>query len=313
MTRRLVLTAICGLVIACGNAGESTPPISQAATPAPVAFDADRAFSFLQDQCNFGPRHPGSPGHDECRTWLVEMLRKQTDQITIQDFPYHNLRLSLETTLTNVLATFPGADAEKTGAILLCAHWDTRPWASSESDPALQKQPIIGANDGASGVAVLLEIAHQLKQRPPARDVLIALWDGEDSGREGYLEEWFLGARHWAQHPTRQDIRWGVLLDMVGDKNLEFPQEYISVNYAPDLVQRVWKRGAQLGFNAFQFFPKHAVQDDHLPLLEAGFQVIDMIDFDYPFWHTLQDTPDKCSPASLRVSGETLLSLIYDE
>jgi Zn-dependent M28 family amino/carboxypeptidase len=295
----------------CSDQSKPEPPAPVTELPA-VPFDEDLAFTHLERQVAFGPRNPGSEGHAACLEYLTGELRQYTGDVTRQSFPATIARTGRSVTLTNILATFSGVDTAATGAVLLCAHWDTRPWATLDPDPANRELPIPGANDGASGVAVLLEIARQLHEEPPPQDVLIALWDGEDVGTEGNLATWFLGSRYWAEHPTRNDIHWGVLLDMIGDRELTLPQERISLEWAPFLVAKVWQRGAQLGFRQFQFSPKHAVQDDHLPLLEKGFRVIDIIDFDYAYWHMLSDTPDKCAPASLRVTGVTLLSLVYD-
>jgi Zn-dependent M28 family amino/carboxypeptidase len=168
----------------------------------------------------------------------------------------------------------------------------------------------MGANDGASGVAILLEIARMLKAKPAAVPVWIVLFDGEDYGPG--VDRMFLGAKHFAANLPAGVPRVGVLLDMVGDKNLEIFKEIHSVQRASAVVNSVWETAQSLGYRAqFNPAPKYAIQDDHLPLLDRGIAMIDVIDFDYPPWHTLGDTVDKCSAASLDVVGEVVASWTY--
>jgi glutaminyl-peptide cyclotransferase len=273
------------------------------------AFDQNRAFEYLQKQCAFGPRNPGSPGHQKCLRFLVGELEQMADAVVEQPFLQTVHREEKSYQFTNVIASF-GNQGER---VLLCAHWDTRPWADHDSDPKNRNKPVLGANDGASGVAVLLEIARILKQVPLPRGVDIVLFDGEDSGTEGRNESWCLGSRYFAQN-KRSDYnpRYGILLDMIGDKDLYLPIERNSQKYAPELVHRVWTKAEELGLPAFDRFLGSEMIDDHLELLNVGIPVIDIIDFDYPYWHTLQDTEDKCSPESLGIIGTLLLHLIYE-
>lgn len=272
-------------------------------------FDQNSAFEYLQKQCAFGPRNPGSPGHQKCLRFLVEELEQMADAVVEQPFLQTVYREKKSYQFTNVIASF-GNQGER---VLLCAHWDTRPWADQDSDPKNRNKPLLGANDGASGVAVLLEIARILKQVPPPRGVDIVLFDGEDSGTEGRNESWCLGSRHFAQN-KRSDYnpRYGILLDMIGDRDLYLPIERNSQKYAPELVHSVWTKAEELGLPAFDRSLGFEMIDDHLELLNVGIPVIDIIDFDYPYWHTLQDTEDKCSPESLGIIGTLLLHLIYE-
>ncbi len=274
-------------------------------------FDGERAFSYLEAQCAFGPRAPGTEGHERALAYLRGQLAERADVVQIDAFthePGPGYDGPIE--LTNLMASFgPG----KSRRVLLCAHWDTRPWADRDPDPSAHDQPILGANDGASGVAVLLEIADHLKALPPPVGVDIVLFDGEDYGRSGDLENYFLGSRRFAR--TRADAyrpELSILLDMVGDRDLTLYIEEHSVQAAPWAVRRVWDAAAKAGIAAFVPEIGYAVEDDHLPLIAEGIPTIDVIDFEYPYWHTLEDTPDKCSPESLAAVGQVILMVLYD-
>lgn len=277
------------------------------------AFNADSAFSFLLAQTAFGPRNPASPGHRDCLEYLAAELHRRTPDVRLQPFTADGCggeRLPL----TNVIASFR---PELEDRVLLCAHWDTRPRAERDEDPARRHLPIIGANDGASGVAVLLELARLFHESPPPAGVDIVLFDGEDYGEEGDLDRYLLGSRYFARTAVRElRPRFGVLLDMVGDASLELPREGYSVRFAPDVVEEVWRTAGRLGVAEFLDAVGPEVYDDHVPLNEAGVPTINIIDFAYPnalhrFWHTHQDTPDKCSPASLAAVGAVLTHLLY--
>lgn len=276
-------------------------------------FNPERAFQYLVAQTDFGPRAPNSDGHRACLHYLETELRRLADAVNLQYFThpgYDGKTLQL----TNVIASFNLGAAKR---ILLCAHWDTRPWA--DLDPNLQNRsrPILGANDGASGVAVLLEIAHHLKETPPPVGVDIILFDGEDYGRAGDLDNYLLGSKFFARtKPEGFRPLYGILVDMVGDAQLEIPKERNSVRFAPDLVNKVWTIARNVGSGAFIDAIGEEVYDDHIPLNQVGIRTINIIDFSYPdeshrYWHTLQDTPDRCSPESLAQVGRVLLHLIY--
>src|SRR5690606_8300104 len=173
----------------------------------------------------------------------------------------------------------------------------------------MKSKPIIGANDGASGVAVIMELANALKNTPPAQTIYLVLFDGEDYGHEGNIEEYFLGARHFADNLPAKDIEYALLFDMVGVKNLSLPMEQNSLKQSPELVRKIWARAALLGLKAFEPRVGPNVLDDHIPLQAKGIPAVDIIDFAYPYWHTLADTPDKCSAHSLGVVGRLAESL----
>jgi hypothetical protein len=274
------------------------------------AFDGQAAYELLVKQCDFGPRVPGTAAHDSCRAFLVGELQKYADRVAEQKFEEHLATLNKTVKMTNIIASF---DMAATQRILLCAHWDSRPWADQDPDSSKHKEPVPGANDGASGVAVLLEVAKVLKHTPPPVGVDIIFFDGEDAGISGQSETYLAGSRYFAQ---TKDVRFnpmmGILLDMVGDADLQIYREQYSVDYASSVVDRVWSLASRIGVAEFMPTVKHAVTDDHLPLLNVGIPVIDIIDFDYDYWHTVSDTPDKCSAQSLEKVGRVVLAAVYN-
>lgn len=267
-------------------------------------FNAKRAFAYLEKQCEFGPRVPGTTIHQETGIYLFKELEKYADEVAFQHFEFQHQDRTIK--MNNILARF-GEDSG--GKVLLAAHWDTRPFADRDPDPANQNTPILGANDGASGVAVLLEIARVLKSKPPPMPVIIVLFDGEDYGRT--VSTMFLGSTHFAENMDGWEADFGILLDMVGDRTLELPMEGYSWNAARALTEAIWRRAEELGLPAFQRRLGPAIMDDHLPLIQAGLPTINIIDFDYPHWHTVEDTPDKCSAESLEIVGRLVLDIIY--
>ncbi len=294
------------------SGGETLPPKPDSSYAVPE-FSGARAFSHLLKQTSFGPRNPNSEGHRLCLAYLFEELRKTGAVVQSQEFTHPGYD-GVELSLTNVIASFQPQLRER---VLLCAHWDTRPRADQDEHPDQRNKPIIGANDGASGVAVLLEVAHLLSDARAPVGVDIVLFDGEDYGREGDLENYLLGSKHFALNISPDSLpKFGILLDMVGDEFLELPREANSVKYAPDIVDRVWNTAKQLGYPEFLDQPGTAVFDDHLPLNEIGIKTIDIIDFNYPdrtnrYWHTLEDTPAHCSAQSLQAVGTVLTHIIY--
>lgn len=272
-------------------------------------FDAERAFGFLETQVNLGPRIPGSEGSVKCADFMAGRLRNAGAQVVKQPFPFSNPLTGETVTAVNVIGSF-GSQKHR---ILLCAHFDTRPWADEDPDPSKQRLPVPGANDGASGVAVLLELAEQFKIYPPPLGVDVVFFDAEDSGVEGMNDTWCQGSRYFVRNPVVPNMpEYAVLLDMIGDRDLRIPIEGFSNHYAPKLVDKIWKRAEMLGLAPFTRQTGGYVVDDHLELMKAGIRAVDMIDFDYPYWHTVEDLPDKCSAESLAASGELLLSLIYE-
>ena len=306
MTTRM--TAVC-LLAFCLGCLPHLPGIEAAAPPDIPTFNAQKAFAELVKQCDIGPRYPGSEGQIKCRDYLVTTLSRYADKVTTQPFPVTFGRPAKTVEAYNVIAHFLPDKEER---ILLCAHWDTRPWADKDPDPRKRETPILGANDGASGVAVLLEVARLLHAQPPDVGVDIVLFDGEDAGTEGSMQSWAQGSAYYARHLAPKDRQvMGVLVDMIGDADLEILQEYNSKAYARPVVDRVWAIAKELGCTAFKPLTGSSIMHDHIPLLQVGVPCIDLIDLDYPPWHTTADTPDKCSPASLDQVGRVLVRLVY--
>ena len=277
-------------------------------------FDGNSAFNWLEAQCEFGPRNPGSQGYYNCKEFFIKNLMEFSDTVFVQNFTYTELRENNAYDLSNIIAQFK-VDSEK--HILLGAHWDTRPWADQDLNPSNRFTPIIGANDGASGVAVLLELAKMFKSKPPPVNVSIVLFDGEDMGVEGINDSWAKGSLYFAEHLPIQKTDYGIILDMIGDSNLEIPIERNSYRVAPGLMTELWELAEKLKLSAFQNKLGYDIYDDHIPLWElAGIPTIDLIDFNYPnqrinYWHTLNDIPQNCSPESLGQVGRLLTNYIY--
>lgn len=276
----VVVLALVGLCVAagCRNKAENAVP----AAPTVYAFDADRAWKDLLAQVAFGPRVPGTPTHVKTRDWLVKRLREASDVVTLQPFS-HKLG-GANVAMWNIIADFPGTGPAPRERVILVAHWDTRPTADYDPDPAKRNTPILGASDGASGVAVLLEIARQLKARPIARDVTILLVDGEDYGPK--VDNMLLGAKYYAAHLPKAKPSWGILLDMVGDKDLDIYREPNSEQHAKAVNDRVFAAVNALGYLRTPELPgfvdapyKYPIEDDHMPFNNAGVPMANLIDF----------------------------------
>ena len=275
------------------------------ARQANAAFDAQRAFAALKKQCEFGPRPPGSAAHRKTQNYLLTELQKYANSTALQPHTYTSKTETLY--LNNILAEFGPSTGE---TLLLAAHWDTRPFADHDPKPENRNKPILGANDGASGVAILLEIARVLKAHPPPRRIVIVLFDGEDYGRTA--EDMFIGSRFFAKNLGKWKPDYGILLDMVGDKDLTLPMERFSWTANRAFTEAIWNRASHLGLEPFQQRLGDAIMDDHVPLIKVGIPMVDIIDFNYPYWHTIEDTVDKCSPKSLEVVATLVISIIYD-
>ncbi len=275
-------------------------------------FDGAKAFEMLKRQCEFGPRPSGSEAARKTRAFLLAELSRYADQVETQEFTYRDRVYSnREISLSNIIGIF---NPEAKRRVLLCAHWDTRPVADMEIDADKRRRPILGANDGASGVAVLLELARLFKQQKPQIGVVMVFLDGEDYGDWDRMEGVLLGAKHFARNMKKYRLEYGILLDMIGDKNLQVYREVNSERYAPRVNDRVFRIARELGFekNVIDQL-KTEVIDDHIPINEAGLPTIDLIDFDYAYWHTLEDTVDKCSPQSLAIIGSLVAETVYRE
>lgn len=308
----LLLTG-CG---ANGNAGSTDSlQTEEVRTRAVPAFNADSAYSYVKRQTDFGPRVPNTAPHDATAAWLSSELKRHGAEVTEQKA---DLRAFDGTILksTNIMGSFnPGMN----NRLLLLAHYDTRPWADEDPDDSNHKKAIDGANDGASGVGVLLEAARIFGQQNPETGIDILFVDSEDYGTEGDDTSWALGARYFAENPIKPGYRpaEAILLDMVGGKGAVFPAEYFSRQAALGLDDAFRAAAARAGHG--DMFPRNyggAVTDDHVELIKQGIPAIDIIDYRVnegfcPTWHTMADNIDNIDKESLRAVGETLLHFIY--
>ncbi|HWN19469.1 MAG TPA: M28 family peptidase [Gemmatimonadales bacterium] len=278
---------------------------------APQEFDGASALGYIQTQVAFGPRIPGTDAHQRMADWLDSLLRQRADTVIVQSWTHRTARGDT-LPLRNFIARF-NPSAEK--RLLLLAHWDSRPTADSPRSRD-STQPVQGANDGGSGVAVLLGVADVLKRTPTGIGVDLLFVDGEDYGDfTKDSADVLIGSRYYGAHqlPGPRPL-YAVLFDLVADKDLQIYQEGNSLVGAPEVVELVWDTAKSLGYSGyFIASPRHTLIDDHIQLQKAGIRAIDVVDFDYPAWHTADDTIDKVSSASLQVVGDVAVALVRRE
>ena len=299
-----------------GN-GDSNPQTTKLNVQIPE-FSADSAYAFCQRQCDFGPRTMNSEAHEQCGQWIAAKFASYGLDVTEQRA---TLRGFDGTPLlsNNIIASY---HPERQERILICAHWDSRPWADNDPDEANWTKPVMAANDGASGVAVMLEIARLLEG---AIGVDFICFDAEDWGSDNVSDSWALGAQHWAAHPHREGYtaRYGILLDMVGGQGARFFREGYSNYYAPKIVEKVWRTAADLGYGSvFPMKDGGTITDDHGPVnTVAGIPCIDIIPY-YPdcressfgpTWHTVSDDMQHIDPNTLKAVGQTLTQILFTE
>jgi len=290
------------LALAAAACGERTPPAKE--------FDGAQALAYVERQVAFGPRIPGTAAHAAQAAWMDSLLRTRADTVLVDRWTHVTVRGD-SLPLVNLLARFNLAAARR---VLLLAHWDTRPRADAAGSRDTTA-PVPGANDGGSGVAILLGVADVLKLAPPAVGVDLLFVDGEDYGHfEREKDDVLIGSRRYARTMgTREPPAFAILFDLVGDRDLQVYQEGNSLLGAAPVVERVWDVARRMGYGAqFPAQPKYTVTDDHVPLQQVGIPAIDVIDFDYPAWHTPDDTPDKVSAASLAVVGNVAVAVIRE-
>lgn len=280
--------------------------------PAPI--DGNRAYGYLKQICDLGPRPAGSEANTKQRQMVASHFEAQGGRVFEQKFRGVDPRSGRRVELANLIASW---HPERDERILICAHYDTRPHADEEFDPNRFRQPFLGANDGASGVALLMEIANHLNDFPTEWGVDLILLDAEELvyGRGGQTAgQYFLGSKAFAgayaraRREKKITYRYhaGILLDMVAGRNLSIEREPYSVRYVPWLVDEVWSVAERLGANAFVRTLGTEVFDDHIELNRGGIPTIDIIDFDYPHWHLITDTPEQCAPESLALVGRVV-------
>ena len=279
-------------------------------------FNGDSAFTHLVAQCDFGPRNPGSVGHQKALDYFLNVLAPLADTVSTQSFTEIMPRSKQKVEMHNVIAQFnPKAKKQ----IMISAHWDTRPWGDRSLSIMRKDQPILGANDGASGVAILLELAKVLHDNPQKIGVNLVLFDAEDFGSSGDSWSYCKGSQYFAKNLPIPLPDYAINLDMVGDANLEIYIERISYKQNPSLVLDLWGLAEELKLSGFKKMANHSIFDDHVPLYElAGIPAVDIIDFDYPdektnYHHTYNDIVENCSPESLRQVGTLMVHHIYNQ
>ena len=321
----LCVAVVLMFLAACGftsqKAESTTVKVAERVVP---TFNPDSAYEYVKAQCDFGPRVPGSDAHASCLAYFVDKFNCfGADTVIVQNGEtvlYDGAKMPIR----NVIASF---GIGRPNRIMICAHWDSRPYADNDVNPANRRKPIIGANDGASGVGVILELARQLGNQPSAMGVDLILFDLEDWGAPDWAETtlsdggWALGSKYWARHPHKPgyQAQFGILLDMVGAQGAQFYREYFSDRYASWVVDRVWSKAADLGLNnVFVNQQGGAVTDDHVNVLRAGIPCIDIIQFQRDtesgfgdYWHTQNDDMRNIDRATLDAVGRVLMEIIY--
>lgn len=272
-------------------------------------FDGEGALKYAGAQVSFGTRIPGTPGAQRAGDWIIARMRERADTVIVQSWT-QTLSDGRRLPLRNILARFR---PELPDRVLYLTHWDTRPVSDGAADPGERKLPMPGANDGASGVGLFVALGDALKKSPPALGVDLLFVDGEDYGSFDDMEDVLMGSTYFAAHLPSPGYRpiFGVLWDMIGDNDLTIKQEQFSIQHAPEVVRRVWQQAADLGHaDVFVNQQIGPVTDDHVPLLNAGLRVIDVIDLDYPYHHRPSDTMDKISARSLSIVGDVAEALL---
>ena len=300
--------------------------------PAPTRppFDANRAYAYIERQMAFGPRVPNSKAHNDCAVWLIQQLRENGAKVELQRGQMPDYRGNMQQ-IYNVIAHFSTPEIADRPRVLLCAHYDTRPWCDEEPDYADRQYNVPGANDGASGVGVLLEVAYQLGLRMAdsalVTPVDIIFFDCEDSGTpRSYTgqereDTWCLGSQLWATNYSRQpsdvSYQFGIVLDMIGAPDATFPREMYSTQYAANYQQRIWRAAEQLGYGAmFNNQQSYPITDDHYYInYIAGIPCVDIIHYDirnatgFPhWWHTRDDDMSNISKQTLQAVGEVVMA-----
>lgn len=318
-------------LVACGNTKKKNKTAKVEETKKESInipqFNADSAYTYIADQVNFGPRVPNSEEHKKCADYLVKQLERFGAEVIRQDFE----AIGYDGTVLNASNIIGSYNPESKRRIALFSHWDTRPWADNDPNPKNHKTPVLGANDGASGVGVLLEIARIIENNQPELGIDIILFDVEDYGAPQFYkgphrdEQWGLGSQYWSRipHTPNYNARFGILLDMVGGKNATFYKEGYSLHYAKDITNKVWNQAKAIGYGPmFVDQEGGTVIDDHLFINRiANIKTVDIIPFQPEneqssfgsTWHTLDDTLENIDKKTLKAVGETVLAVIYNE
>ncbi len=301
MTRAICSVLVAGLLwVGCSKPVQSP------------AFQSERALGYIRQQVAFGPRVPGTAASAQCRDWLYNHFRTQGLAVDSEKFQQLDPYTRVDTPMVNVIARYRGNPSDPK-AVLLLAHYDSRPRTDYASDSTKRNLPIDGANDGGSGVAVLMEMANMFAQQGPRCNVDLVLVDGEDWGKSGDADYYSLGAKEFARQGIRERYHFAVVIDMIGDAYQQIYREDYTERFYKPINDMIWTAAAGLGVRTFVDSVRHTVIDDHIPLGAAGVPTALLIDFDYKYWHTDKDTPDKCSAESLGNVGRVLAYIVYNE
>ena len=273
-----------------------------------ITFDSSRAYNYILQQCEFGPRYPGSKGHQQCKEFLFSELSKYSNETIINA---HKIVDPLTSDSVEIYNIFGRINPEKDNRVLLIAHWDTRRFADKDLNSENHTKPVLGANDGASGVAILLSLIQQINMKNMGVDILLA--DAEDMGIYGDANTWAIGSRLFSEEYPAPLPQFGICVDMVADKDLKIKVEEYSYQMAPQLIQYIWNIASSKGYDNFKFELGPGIIDDHLSFSSAtGIPSIDLIDLDYEHWHTVNDIPENISKKSLGIVGSVLLSFLIE-
>jgi len=327
MGNKLNILIIFALILGFCSCKKSTPETQSAIIDytkieIPV-FNADSAYAYVKAQCDFGPRTPMSKASQLCGDYLINFMSQFADTVYVQNFS-SKLWDGTNVEGRNIVAVFNPDASER---VVLAAHWDSRTWADEDPNEENHKKAIDGANDGASGVGVLMEIARVFRQKPNTQGIDIVFFDLEDQGTPSWAEsdvedqtDWCLGSQHWSTNPHYPfyTANYGILLDMVGFKNLRFTKEGLSMHYASSIMNKVWDIAASKGYsNIFINEKTYPIMDDHHWVnLNARIPMIDIVQNDinysfFPFWHTMQDNMSNISKESLKIVGDVCLTTIF--
>jgi Zn-dependent M28 family amino/carboxypeptidase len=273
-------------------------------------FDGESAIRYAKVQLDFGPRIPGTQGSQRAGDWLIQQMKLRADTVIVQEWT-HTTVDGKQLPMRNIIARFKPQAAEH---ILYVTHWDTRPISDGADNPADKKIPVPGADDGAAGVGLFVALGDALKKNPPPSGVDLLFVDGEDYGAfDEKLADVLIGSQYFALHPVDPGYKpiFGVLWDMIGQTDLMIKKESISMQEAPEVVDRVWQTAKDLGHDdVFVSAELGGITDDHVPLIKAGMRVIDVIDYDYAYHHKPTDTIDKISAKSLSIVGDVAEALL---
>ncbi|MEW4529768.1 M28 family peptidase [Maioricimonas sp. JC845] len=297
----------CAVLICLGCGGAAPEPVVASGPWDNVS--GNRAFGYLEKVCAIGPRISGTEGMQQQQELLQSHFEGLGAQVRYQGFDVAHPETGMPVRLQNMIVSWH-PDAKQ--RVLLCCHYDTRPWPDRELLPHNRRKPFIGANDGGSGVALLMELGHHMASLKPRYGVDFVFFDAEELIYNSRRDKYFLGSEHFAQqyrdNPPGYRYEYGVLLDMVGDRDFKVYYERNSLKYARDVTQSVWSAARAVGVREFVARAKHEVRDDHLPLNQiARIPTCDVIDFDYPYWHKRNDLPAACSPQTLQKVGRVMV------